>query len=177
LYLEGLAENWEVIIFLVGIVLVALEVFVIPGFGVAGVAGIAFIMSSLILSLINNVGFDFDMTMPTQVINAFLTVLLATVGGFFGSIYLAKKFVATSMMSSMVLSSVQKKEDGFIGVDAKEHKMIGKQGIAFTILRPSGKVEIDGDIYDATALTGYIDKGQSIQVVKYETAQLFIRKV
>ena len=176
LYLEGLAENWEIIIFLVGIVLVAVEVFVLPGFGVAGIAGIAFIMSSLILSLINNVGFDFEMTMPTQIINAFLTVLLATVGGFFGSIYLAQKFVTTSMMSSMVLSSVQKKEDGFVGVDAKEHEMIGKQGITFTILRPSGKVEIDGDIYDATALTGYIDKGQSIQVVKYETAQLFVRK-
>jgi len=177
LYLEGLAENWEVIIFLAGIVLVAVEVFVIPGFGVAGVSGIAFIMTSLILSLINNVGFDFEMTMPTQVINAFLTVLLATVGGFFGSIYLAKKFVTTSMMSSMVLSSVQNKEDGFVGVNAKEHKLIGKQGIASTILRPSGKVEIEGDIYDATALTGYIDKGVAIQVVKYETAQLFVKKV
>jgi membrane-bound serine protease (ClpP class) len=176
LYLGGLAENWEIIIFLVGIVLVAVEVFVLPGFGVAGIAGIAFIMASLILSLINNVGFDFEMTMETQIINAFLTVLLATVGGFFGSIYLAHKFVTTSMMSSMVLSSVQKKEDGFVGVDAKEHEMIGKQGIAFTILRPSGKVEIEGDIYDATALTGYIDKGESIQVVKYETAQLFVRK-
>jgi len=144
LYLGGLAENWEIIIFLVGIVLVAVEVFVLPGFGVAGIAGIAFIMASLILSLINNVGFDFEMTMETQIINAFLTVLLATVGGFFGSIYLAQKFVTTSMMSSMVLSSVQKKEDGFVGVNVKEHEMIGKQGIAFTILRPSGKIEIDG---------------------------------
>jgi len=177
LYLGGLAENWEIIIFLVGIVLVAVEVFVLPGFGVAGIAGIAFIMASLILSLINNVGFDFEMTMETQIINAFLTVLLATVGGFFGSIYLAQKFVTTSMMSSMVLSSVQKKEDGFVGVNVKEHEMIGKQGIAFTILRPSGKIEIDGDVYDATALTGYIDKGEAISVVKYETAQLFVRKV
>jgi len=134
-------------------------------------------MASLILSLINNVGFDFEMTMETQIINAFLTVLLATVGGFFGSIYLAQKFVTTSMMSSMVLSSVQKKEDGFVGVNVKEHEMIGKQGIAFTILRPSGKIEIDGDVYDATALTGYIDKGEAISVVKYETAQLFVRKV
>jgi membrane-bound serine protease (ClpP class) len=177
LYLGGLAENWEIIIFLVGIVLVAVEVFVLPGFGVAGIAGIAFIMTSLILSLINNVGFDFEMTMETQIINAFLTVLLATVGGFFGSIYLAQKFVTTSMMSSMVLSSVQKKEDGFVGVNVKEHEMIGKQGIAFTILRPSGKIEIEGDVYNATALTGYIDKGEAILVVKYETSQLFVRKV
>ncbi len=177
LYLEGLAENWEVIIFLLGIVLLAVEIFVIPGFGVAGVAGIALIMTSLILSLINNVGFDFEMTMPTQIINAFLTVILATVGGFFGSIYLAKKFVTTSFMSSMVLSAVQNKNEGFVGVDTKEHGLIGKQGTTKTILRPSGKVEIEGDTYDATALTGYIDKGEAVQVVKYETAQLFVRKI
>jgi membrane-bound serine protease (ClpP class) len=77
----------------------------------------------------------------------------------------------------MVLSSVQKKEDGFVGVNVKEHEMIGKQGIAFTILRPSGKIEIEGDVYNATALTGYIDKGEAILVVKYETSQLFVRKV
>ena len=176
LYLEGLAENWEVILFMVGIVLLGVEVFVIPGFGVAGVSGIALVMTSLILSLINNVGFDFEMTMPTQIINAFLTVILATVGGFFGSIYLAKTFLTTSMMSSMVLSSVQNKSEGFVGVNSKEHELIGKQGMASTILRPSGKVEIDGDIYDATALTSYIDKGEAIEVVKYETAQLFVRK-
>jgi len=176
LYLEGLAENWEVILFMVGIVLLAVEIFVIPGFGVAGVSGIALVMTSLILSLINNVGFDFEMTMPTQIINAFLTVLLATVGGFFGSIFLAKKFLTTSMMSSMVLSSVQNRSEGFVGVNSKENELIGMQGIAFTILRPSGKVEIGGDIYDATALTSYIDKGELIEVVKYETAQLFVRK-
>ena len=177
LYLEGLAENWEIILFLAGIVLVAVEVFVLPGFGVAGISGIVLIMSALVLSLIHNVGVDFEMTMPTQIINAFLTVLLATVGGFFGSIYLAKKFATTSMMSSIVLSSVQNKSEGYVGVSSTEHELIGKQGITATILRPSGKVEIDGDIHDATALTGYIDKGESIKVVKYETAQLFVRKV
>ncbi|MGB0368115.1 MAG: NfeD family protein, partial [Flavobacteriales bacterium] len=67
LYLEGLAENWEVVLFLVGIILVAVEVFVLPGFGVAGISGAAFIMTSLILSLVGNVGFDFDFVMPTQV--------------------------------------------------------------------------------------------------------------
>jgi membrane-bound serine protease (ClpP class) len=64
-----------------------------------------------------------------------------------------------------------------VGVNVKEHEMIGKQGIAFTILRPSGKIEIEGDVYNATALTGYIDKGEAILVVKYETSQLFVRKV
>ena len=176
LYLEGMAENWEVILFLVGIILVAVEVFVIPGFGVAGISGITFIMTSLILALVGNVGFDFEMTMPTEIINAFLTVILATVGGFFGSIYLAKRFVTTSMMSSMVLSAVQNKEDGYIGVNQSENDLVGQSGVASTVLRPAGKVLIEGELFDATALTGFIEKGDSIVVVKYETAQLFVRK-
>lgn len=177
LYLEGLAENWEIILFLVGIVLLGVEIFVLPGFGVAGIVGAAFIMSALVLSLIGNVGFDFEFVMPTQLMSAFLTVILATVGGFFGSIYLAKKLIATSMMSSIILSAVQKKEDGFVGVDTSESQLVGKEGVAHTILRPSGKVEIENDIYDATARMGFIEKGEKVVVTKHETAQLFVQKV
>jgi len=177
LYLEGLAENWEVILFLVGIVLLAVEVFVLPGFGVAGVSGAAFIVASLILSLVGNVGFDFEFTMPSEIMTAFFTVILSSILGFFGSLYLAKKLLTTTALSSLVLASVQNKEEGYIGVDSNEHSLVGKQGIAQTILRPSGKVVIDDETYDATALTGYIDKGETIQVTKYETAQLFVRKV
>jgi membrane-bound serine protease (ClpP class) len=176
LYLEGLAENWEVILFLVGIVLLAVEIFVLPGFGVAGIAGAAFIMASLILSLVGNVGFDFEFTKPSEIMVAFLTVMLSSVAGFFGSIYLAKKLLTTSALSSLVLSSVQNKEDGFIGVSAQESTLIGQAGVAATILRPAGKVVIDNETYDATALSSYIDKGEKIVVVKFETAQLFVRK-
>ncbi len=176
LYLEGLAENWEVILFLVGIALLAVEIFVLPGFGVAGIAGAAFIMASLILSLVGNVGFDFEFTMPSEIMVAFLTVMLSSVAGFFGSIYLAKKLLTTSALSSLVLSSVQNKEDGFIGVSTQESTLIGQAGVAATILRPAGKVVIDNETYDATALSGYIDKGEKIVVVKFETAQLFVRK-
>lgn len=176
LYLEGLAENWEVILFLVGLVLLAVEIFVLPGFGVAGISGAAFIMASLILSLVGNVGFNFDFTMPSEIMVSFLTVMLSSVIGFFGSIYLAKKLLTTTALSSLVLASVQNKEEGFIGVSAQESNLIGKEGVASTILRPSGKIEIEDEIYDATALSGFIEKGEKIVVMKYETAQLFVRK-
>ena len=55
--------------------------------------------------------------------------------------------------------------------------MIGKEGTAHSVLRPAGKVLIEDDIYDATALTGFIDKGSSVRVVKYETGQLFVVKI
>src|SRR5690606_20750964 len=57
LYLEGLADNWEIIVFIAGVVLIGLEIFVVPGFGFVGITGIAFVFGSLILSLLNNVEF------------------------------------------------------------------------------------------------------------------------
>ena len=48
-YLNGLAENWEIIAFFVGLGLISLEIFVIPGFGVAGFAGITLTILSLVL--------------------------------------------------------------------------------------------------------------------------------
>ncbi len=176
LYLEGLAENWEIILFLAGLVFIGIEIIVLPGFGVAGVAGIALVLTGLTLSLVNNVGFDFEMVMPNKLITAGLTVILGLILGLFGSISLARKFLTSTMMSNVVLTSIQRKEDGFIGVDASESALVGHEGIAFTILRPSGKVEIEGELYDATALNGFIEKGEQIKVVKHEMAQLFVKK-
>jgi len=177
LYLEGLAENWEIILFLIGLVLVGVEIFVLPGFGVAGISGIILIMTGLVLSMVGNVGFDFEMTMPGEVVSAGLTVVIATVIGLFGSIMLAKRMLSTSMLSHLVLASTQQRTEGFIGVDAADVAFVGREGIAYTVLRPSGKVEIDGDIHDATAMSGFIDKGEAVRVVKHETAQLFVRKI
>jgi len=176
LYLEGLAENWEVVLFLFGIVLLGVEVFVLPGFGVAGIAGAAFVICSLILSLVGNNGFNFEFTLPQEIMTAFLTVLLSAVIGFFGSIYLAKRLISTSMLSNLVLDAVQRREEGFIGVDPKEAGLVGEKGVAFTVLRPSGKVRIGEDIYDATALSGYIEKGEPVEVVRFETAQLVVKR-
>ena len=177
LYLEGLAENWEIVLFVVGIILLAIEVFVIPGFGVAGAAGIAFMVSGLILSLIGNVGFNFEFVIPAQVYSAFFTVIIATVFGLFGSFWLAKRLFTTTALSHMVLSAAQPKEEGFVGVDTSEAALIGAEGEAYTVMRPSGKVLINEQLHDATALTGYIEKGEKVKVVKFETASLFVKKI
>lgn len=177
LYLEGLAENWEIVLFVIGVVLLAVEVFVIPGFGFAGVSGIVAIVTALILSLVNNVGFNFDFTIESDIYKAFLTVILSTTIGMFGSFWLAKRLFSTAMLSHMVLGSDQKREDGFVGVDTSEAEMIGKYGEAFTVMRPSGKIIIDDKLHDATAMVGFIEKGEKIKVIKFETASLFVRKV
>lgn len=59
LYLQGLADHWEIAIFVIGVVLLALEIFVIPGFGVAGVLGIIFVLCGLAFSMVDNDFFRF----------------------------------------------------------------------------------------------------------------------
>lgn len=59
LYLEGLADNWEIVIFVLGVIFLILEIFLIPGFGIFGILGIIFMISGLALSLVTNVFFVF----------------------------------------------------------------------------------------------------------------------
>jgi membrane-bound serine protease (ClpP class) len=177
LYLEGMAENWEIVLFMLGLVLLGVEVFVLPGFGLAGAAGIAFMVSGLILSLIYNVGFNFEFALPSQIYTAFFTVIISTVFGMFGSFWIAKRLFTATALSNMVLSASQPSSEGFVGVDQGEADFIGEEGTAYTVMRPSGKVMINNQLHDATALTGFIEQGEKVKVVKFETAQLFVRKV
>lgn len=55
--------------------------------------------------------------------------------------------------------------------------MINKVGVAKTVLRPAGKIEIDNVWYDAVALDGFIDAGEEIYVEKHENYNLFVRKI
>jgi membrane-bound serine protease (ClpP class) len=177
-YLQGLAENWEILIFFVGVILLALEVFVIPGFGVAGALGVLFIVLGLALSLVKSVPTNFPVNLPegNAFISALFIVLASTTISIGLSFYLFGRFIKSSAFSRVSVKSVNSKAHGFVGVDMTSLNLVGKEGSAFTVLRPSGKVEIDGDVYDATAESGFIDKGEKILVVKYETAQLFVRK-
>jgi len=54
--------------------------------------------------------------------------------------------------------------------------MIGKTGTAYSILRPAGKVMIDNDIFDATVTSGFVDEGEKVEVVGYQTGQLFVKR-
>ena len=176
LYLEGLAENWEILIFITGIILVAIEIFVIPGFGVAGISGIILIIAGLTLSMIENVGFDFSISDNDQLFKALLTVIVASIVSLIGSIYLGVKFIESSLFKKFVLSTSENNTYGFNGINEKEKTLIGKTGITVTLLRPSGKIEIDGEIYDSTAEIGFIEKGETVIVNKFEASQLFVSK-
>jgi len=176
LYIEGLADNWEIVIFLVGVILIMVEVFAIPGFGVAGITGIMLVIAGLTLSLIGNVGLNFSGVGVEAAATAFFIVIIAIFLALIGSFWISKKLFTTTIFGHLALEAEQLKEEGFSVSDVKYASMLGKRGKAWSDLRPAGKVNVDGDVYDATALTGYIEKGDEVEVVKYETGQLFVVK-
>jgi len=176
LYLEGLAANWEILIFIIGLILIALEIFVVPGFGITGISGITLAFTGLVLSLVKNVNFSFEQVEMGQLLVALATVMGGSITGIGLAIYLSQKlFTArTGQFAHLSLHQTMKLEDGYIGVDPELKQLKGKTGIAITTLRPSGKISIEGKSYDAMATVGMIDKGTRIVVNKVEAAQLYV---
>jgi membrane-bound serine protease (ClpP class) len=176
LYLEGIAANWEILIFVIGVILIGVEIFAIPGFGVAGISGIVLVMTGLILAMVDNMGFNFGAQYFHEIVQAFFIVVIASFVSLVGSFYLSQKLFTTTTFGEFALRTVQNSSEGFTSADNKYRIMIGRNGLSHTVLRPSGKVIIDSEIYDATAESGYIEKGENVIVIKHETGQLFVRK-
>jgi len=175
-YIEGLAEHWEIAIFIIGVILLAVEIFVIPGFGVSGALGILFIIGSLALATVRNIGFVFEIPDITKLVYSILYVSLASLGGLIISYYLTNKLFGNAQFGALSLMTTQKKEEGFSVKDTSYSNLVGSFGIAQTILRPSGKIKIENSLFDALARFGYIEKGEKIEVVGYENAQLIVMK-
>ncbi len=176
LFLEGLAAHWEILLFVAGVILIAVEVFAIPGFGVAGISGIIAVVSALTLSMVGNEGFDFRPVDLTALINSFFIVISATFLAILSSIWGSRKLFTSNAFGGLALNTVQESFTGNVEVNQAKMMLIGKRGEAFTILRPAGKIKIGQDIYDAVAQTSYIEKGTPVIVVSYENAQLIVRK-
>jgi membrane-bound serine protease (ClpP class) len=178
LYLEGLAANWEILLFLVGLVLLILEIFVIPGFGVAGISGIALMVTGLTLSLVDNVVFRLEgIGAVWQIIRALMTVLISLFLAFMLFIFGSKRLAYSRAFKRIALEATEQKKEGFVSIDVRQKEMTGKTGIAVTILRPSGTIEIDNEMYDAIAVIGYIEKGARIKVIRDEAGQLYVEKI
>jgi membrane-bound serine protease (ClpP class) len=177
LYLEGLATYWEIIIFFIGIVLIILELFVFPGFGIAGVTGIICLVTGLVFSMVGNVGFDFSGIPGTLIANRLMIVLVALAVSLPTSIWLGKKLFESTLFGGLALNTEESTDKGFTIADQREQNLVGQIGTAATILRPAGKVTIAGRNYDAVAQIGYIEQGQQVTIVDYVNGSLVVNAV
>lgn len=176
LYIDGLASNWEIAIFIVGILLVALEIFVIPGFGLAGIAGGLLTFMGLLLSMINNTNFNFEAVETDALLVALTTSSLACFGGAILVLWLTNKYWGQGSFTKLALGSTQDTEKGYIAVEVNKD-LIGEDGTCISDLRPSGKIMINNKVYDAIAITGLISKGELVKVTRQETSQLYVIRI
>jgi membrane-bound serine protease (ClpP class) len=175
LYIEGLAEHYELIIFIIGLVLIAIEIFALPGFGIAGITGIVLVVIGLTVAMIDNDIFrDVRPFSWLEVFRPLVVVSLSLFLGLVSSIALSRKIITSPIFPGLALDSTLKQEDGYVGIDKHQKDMIGKEGVALTMLRPSGKVQIDDEIFDAISEEGFIDKNEKVSVVKDEAGQIYV---
>jgi membrane-bound serine protease (ClpP class) len=174
-YLNGLAEYWEILALMVGIILLILEVFVIPGFGVAGILGISLTVTALILIMLNNDFFNFEFVPLGDIVQASLAAIGGITGGVFLLIFGGAKLTQSKAFKRIALMDTQESSQGY-SVNVLSKDLIGKSGVAHTVLRPSGKVLVDDQVYDAFTRGDYIEKGEAIVVIEMEGVTLKVKR-
>jgi membrane-bound serine protease (ClpP class) len=172
-YILQLASIINIVLFIIGIILLLLEIFVIPGFAITGVIGILLIIGSIFLSLVgNNLPFWDSGAVSKAIIQLSASLLFA-----FILIYILAKFLPkSSAFSRLVLSNEEKADQGFVSYPS-EKELLGLEGIALTTLRPAGSAEFKGQKYDVVADWEYIPKGNKVKVIRVEGIKVVVKEL
>jgi membrane-bound serine protease (ClpP class) len=160
----------DILLFLIGVALLIVEIFVIPGFGVFGIAGIILIVAGLFMGLVSDfplVGTDIMAIAIIQLASSF--VLSAIV-----IYFLAKTLPKSSMWNNLILSKGIKATSGYTS-NEEFKKLIGLTGEALTDLRPSGTVIIEGKRYDVVSQGDFIVKNTKVVVVSEEGSKIVVK--
>ena len=180
LYVEQLAASWEILLFVVGLVLIALEVFVIPGFGVAGISGIIAVVLALAFAMIDNADFfTFDGSFTlTPLLRPVAMVTMSIALAVFGSVWIIRKLLTVRTFNGIALHEEMKADEGYTGVVSGLESLIGQNVTVFADLKPSGKVQTaDGHIYEASLkFGGFASKGETLRVTSAEQGRLYCEK-
>lgn len=168
---KGFAESWEIGFYLLGLALLLIECFVIPGFGIVGFSGIGLMLFVCFLIAVPNQGFDFTRIAEIDFYSAMSNFGLAILGSISLIFLLIPQIIQSKTFKRITLQTSMNSQLGFTS-NTYSKKLIGKAGISETVLRPSGKVLIENVLYDASTTGKFIEKGAEIVVVNQEGSSL-----
>ncbi len=160
-FIAGVTGWAALVLWAAGILLLILEVFVIPGFGFAGVSGIISIVFSIFLASTGN----------PAILRALVYAIIATVVIAF---FLLRYVFKQRAWNKLILGTNQNKEAGYIAV-TNFSELVGKTGISLTVLRPAGIILIGDQKVDALSEGDYINVNTPIKVVKVEGTAVYVR--
>ena len=176
-YLVGLADYTELLLLLAGVLLLGVELFVIPGFGIAGVAGILFIVAGMVLALQGFVLPSPELPWQTELLTRnIVNVLGAAVGAFILSMLFVRYLIpviGTRVKGPYLAADLREAH-----ADSEEARLagVGERGTALTFLRPAGKVDIGGNRLDAVSEAEFIEAGTPVVVIGIEGNRIIVSR-
>ena len=179
-HLEGNAAWFEILLFVIGLVFIGMELFVVPGFGVFGIGGILMVICSLVLA-----GQDFIVPENDEQFETLAWSMLPITGAFLGvivgAVLLQKVLPNSPLFRRLALDPPEKLEANIDGTDREAvvdwSHLAGKKGEAVTRIMPSGKARIDGKVYDVISDGEVVEKGDSIEVIQAIANRVVVRKM
>lgn len=182
-FMGGTAGWLEIMLFLLGIGCVALEIFVIPGFGVFGVSGGLMLLASLVLAstTLGNIEPNYDFKQFTESISTIaasivvVIIFAITVNRFLPSIPILNKFLLSPPGSPHLDAEYEPQLAP--GMLDDTQMLVGRHGIAASVLRPAGKIDIDGKYFQVVSDGPYISVGDRVEVVEVTGNRIVVRRV
>ena len=164
----GLAGWEEVLLLGLGAIALAVEIFVLPGFGVAGVLGTLAIVAAMVLAMMGAHPSTGDVAQALAVLGASLLITLAVIYAWLRHLPNSGRF------RGLLLQGAVNKSEGFISAPNR-HDLVGRDGVAVTDLRPSGTARVGGERLDVVTEGEYLPQGSRIQVVQSDGYRHVVR--
>ena len=169
-WLVELAGYEELLLFALGVLLLAVEVFVTPGFGVIGGLGVLSLLAGLALSLLGpGSSAEAMVSVITRVLASLLVAAIAAVA-------LLRFLPRTPFGRKLVLETGMTAEQGYVSPPAEDQALLGREGLASSPLHPSGLALIEGRRIDVVSEGEYIDAGEPIVVTRVDGHRIVVRK-
>ncbi len=164
----GLAGWEEVILLSLGVIALLIEVFVLPGFGIAGVAGLVLIAASIVLAMLGSLPTSGDVLTALGVLAASVVISFAVIYAWF------RHLPSSGRFSGLLLKSAIPSSEGFVSAVPRAD-LVGLEGIAMTDLRPAGTAAVGEERIDVVTEGEYISSGSKVRIVRAEGYRHVVR--
>ena len=180
-YLTGLANYVEIILLVIGLILLAVEIFVTPGFGLPGIAGILCIIGAIVAFLVPNAPGEFPIPTTALDWSYFTTGLMALcfafVAALIGAAVLARYLPKVPLASRLLLDPPEPTRTAPVGEGAAILDIRpGQRGQVVQTCRPVGKVRIAGKLCDAIADGAFIERGADVVVLRHKGNRVVVEE-
>ena len=182
-FLGGTSGWLEVVLFIAGLIFLAVELFVIPGFGIPGLTGILLMLASFLLA-------SQDFIVPTTakqtdtLLFSFLTLIGSSLVFVVAAVLITKKLGRIPLLSGLVLDAPQAVVKDDMEKDGKEvtseihpEVSVGDWGVSESVLRPAGRAIFSGRSFDVVSDGSFIKPDEQVKVVRIQGSIITVAKI